>query len=526
MTEPKPKVKSKPFAVVTNRNEIVKMDVLSGYEVASRDIQNEFKNQYDVNQLARPKFDPEELNLLLLANVHHASCITVKSIDTIQDYSIVPLNDDYSESDKKILENFYNNLSDDFIEIFRAVTTDYLSTGYGTFELLKPYYNTNKPPFDINHIPSFTIRIAHDRTKYLQRVESKSCWFKAPGIIEDLDKDNDQFYDVWKNMGIDERLPFEKRASELVMFKGYNANDLWYGVPNAIPTVNNMESTLAIKDYNRTFYEHHGMPTGILMISGDYEEGETLDNGKTELEDMLEDSFDQLVENPGTILEIAIKGVNPENPPVVSFQPLNINNSEGSFNISLDRDRDEILSAHRVPPYRLGIMIQGSLAGNLGEESTEIYNTSVIEPTQRKLNALQNKFIIRDGFHIENLGFELQKLDTRDLISEVQISVSLFNMGVITPNQLILRFADYFGLETVDHPAMDAHYINGTAIDADIEIEDAVNDAMVNFADSAIEAIKGDSEVNERNDISESNRVSKTINSLKGFRSSFIASRK
>ena len=44
----------------------------------------------------------------------------------------------------------------------------------------------------------------------------------------------------------------------------------------------------------------------------------------------------------------------------------------------------------------------------------------------------------------------------------------MFEKGAITPNQIIRHFKDRFGLEEVDHPAMNAHYVNGRAIDIEI----------------------------------------------------------
>ena len=77
----------------------------------------------------------------------------------------------------------------------------------------------------------------------------------------------------------------------------------------------------------------------------------------------------------------------------IEFKRFECEVKEASFRLHRQDNRDEILAAHGVPPYRVGVAETGSLGGNTARESTEIYKRSVIEPRQEMLESMINKHI-------------------------------------------------------------------------------------------------------------------------------------
>src|SRR5690606_4544021 len=98
----------------------------------------------------------------------------------------------------------------------------------------------------------------------------------------------------------------------------------------------------------------------------------------------------------------------------VEFQRLAVDVKEASFRLFRQDNRDEILAAHGVPPYRAGIAETGSLGGSTAVESTEIYKMSVIEPRQSILENLFNRYILRSAFDVTDWRWKLAEIDTRD----------------------------------------------------------------------------------------------------------------
>ncbi len=176
----------------------------------------------------------------------------------------------------------------------------------------------------------------------------------------------------------------------------------------------------------------------------------------------------------------------------IEFKPLAVETKEASFRLYRTDNRDEVIAAHRVPPYRLGISETGSLGGTTATESIEIYKTSVIEPRQQVLEAAINKYILwatpeEGGFGATGWKFEFADIDNADETHDVDLLCKLFDKGAVTPNQIIKHFSKRFSLEVVDHPAMDAHYIGGYPIDMDVEpVPPEVNNVLRSLQDKLL----------------------------------------
>lgn len=118
-----------------------------------------------------------------------------------------------------------------------------------------------------------------------------------------------------------------------------------------------------------------------------------------------------------------------------------------------------------MDPYRIGVMQAGSLGGNTAIESKKNYKNGVIQPRQQLWEDAINQYIVEGAFGITDYRFVFNPIDLEDEESDLAIMKDLFQMAAVTPSQLIKTFGERFGLEPVEHPALDAHYLNGVPID-------------------------------------------------------------
>ena len=147
-----------------------------------------------------------------------------------------------------------------------------------------------------------------------------------------------------------------------------------------------------------------------------------------------------------------------------------------------------------MPPYRIGVNETGSLGGSTAVESTEIYKMSVIEPRQEMLEAAINRYIVWGAFKADDWEFKLAEIDTTDEKIDLEIIARLFGKGAITPNQIIRHFKDRFGLEEVDHPAMNAHYVGGRAIDIEEELIPSGEEGLLDEAEEVFQKYQSETE--------------------------------
>jgi len=264
-------------------------------------------------------------------------------------------------------------------------------------------------------------------------------------------------------------LQAEDRASEIIWFVNYTPRSDYYGLPDIIPALGAIWGDIARRDYNIAFFDNYGVPAYAIFVSGNFDPGEIDEEGRTEMEKMIEEHFAELAKNPHSTLILSIPTEGREEEVKIEFKALSTEVKEASFRLYRNDNRDEILSAHGMPPYRIGVNETGSLGGSTAVESTEIYKMSVIEPRQEMLEAAINRYIVWGAFKADDWEFKLAEIDTTDEKADLEIIASLFEKGAITPNQIIRHFKDRFGLEEVDHPAMNAHYVGGRAIDIEEE---------------------------------------------------------
>lgn len=454
----------KPFGVVTKQGRVVSQAVLDQYMIAGGSKQippDRFTSVYGEMGLVQPLYNPEALAKVMEINTYHYRCCKTKARDAAGlGWSIKALGEKGSTRGPvfKEIDAFFADLPETASQILDKVMLDYESVGYGALEMVRRDDDPEGKPVLLAHIPAHTLRIHADGIRFVQIRGSKKRWFKRIELPRDVHKDTGQVADL-------KSLPPEDRASEVIWFVNYTPRSDYYGLPDVVPALGAVWGDIARRDYNIAFFDNYGVPAYAVFVTGNFDPGDIDEDGRTDMEKAIEEHFSELAKNPHSILILSIPTEGRDEEVKVEFQPLSLETKEASFRLYRIDNRDEILSAHGVPPYRVGVNETGSLGGSTAVESTEIYKTSVIEPRQEMLEAAINRYIVWGAFQAPDWEFKLANIDTSDEKADLEVLSGLFEKGAVTPNQIIRYFKDRFGLEELDHPWMNAHYVAGKPID-------------------------------------------------------------
>lgn len=478
-TTPHPRVRNTSPAfigVATKGGSFVHADILDSFtakQESQQIIRESFKG---IHGLVEPLFDPVSLARHMEANTAHARAVRTKAQDVAgQGWELTPLVEEPSEEQLLLLEEFFEDLEEDIEEVLVQAMTDRESIGWLSIEIARLDKKPEGPVVLIKNIPAHTMRAHEDGKRFVQIRGGKRVWFKKASLTDiDVDKRSGAIHEAGT-------LPAEERANEVMWNNIYTARSDVYGVPDHIPAVGAILGDVARRDYNIVFFENFGVPAYAVFISGDYDPGEPeddegntqedIDGGavqvgslKTPLHRSIELHLQEIASNPHSVLLLSIPS-NEGGQVEVKFEKLAVEIKEASFRLYRMDNLKEVLSAHAMPPYRAGIAEAGSLGGSVAEQTDEIYRDGVLIPRQRMLERMMNRHVLR-SLEITDWSFDLLALNIEDESRELDFDIVLFEHGVATPNDLIRKYGNRFGVDAVDHPAMDAHYLNGTPLDA------------------------------------------------------------
>ena len=460
---------AKPYGFVTKSGRFVRQDVLDEYAAkdsnteASRRLSDTFAKNYGKQGLVQPLYNPEALARVLEINTYHSIACLTKARDTVgQGWALKPTVETPAEAQKVIAQEFFNRLGTSLENTLERVMVDFEAVGYAAMELVREGYSHDGAPLMLEHVPVHTLRAHKSGTKYCQIRGSRTRWFRAAGHEAEIHADT----------GAEPAtLAEDKRASELLWMVNYTPRSDFYGLPNHLPALGAIHGDIARRDYNIAFFANFGVPAYAVLVTGNFDPGDIDAQGRSELERVIETQFTELSKNPHSTLILTVPTMDPESKIEIEFKPLSVDIKEASFRLYRKDNRDEVLAAHGVPPYRAGIAETGSLGGSTAKEATEIYKMSILRPRKRDLEGLINRWVI-PYLGVTDWRFELREIDTADEAHDSAMLTAIFAMGGISPNGIARYYADQYGTEPVDHPAMDAHYVANVAIT--VELDDPV----------------------------------------------------
>lgn len=437
-------------AYVTKDGEVLPSSYLEQYAVAkngphSQQItEDRFNGAYTVDGLVEPIYNLEMLAQLLDLSTYHLRAVktkahdiaglgwTLEAVDGVKDPS-----EDEKARATALLDTIHPELS--LTELLDQFMVDYEATGQGYLEVLKDDAGVVT---GLEHVPAHTIRVHSSNKKFQQRRGNEKVWFARYGAAP-------------VDPATGEAAAGNTVANELINLKSYSPQSDYYGVPDVIPALGAILGDVKRQEYNISFFDNHAIPAYAVTVTGSNLDEDT--KGK------IRQFFQQDVKESrhSTLVLSAEHPEGPDAKPVsFHFEKLSTEVKEVSFTMFRHENRDEILSAHGVPPYRAGVVIEGTLGGSSANETTEIYKQSIVNPRKRRVEDRLTRVLLADGLGVTDWRIVLGELDTRDIDREVERMKILFEMGYYTPNGM----REHWGEEPSTQPGMDQHYINGRLV--------------------------------------------------------------
>lgn len=384
-------------------------------------------------------------------SVIHSACVYTKVQDSVGiGWKLVEVEGVKAvKSDYDLLYQFFNKVNDkeDITSVCKKVGTDYEGCGNGYFEIVRGVNAEAAKEVikHIYHISASSIRLCKDKERFIQRIGSNKVYFKQYGDTRDLDKDTGIF---------ENKIDPDKAANEIIQIKQYTHKSTYYGLPDWLPALYQMYGEMKEKEYNLDFFANYGIPAYAVIL-----EGMTFG---TEAKQEIAKYFETEVKNNPhkTMVFTLKKGA------TMTFEKLSTETKEASFRVFRKDNRDDVLTAHRVPPYRASIVEKGALGGAVAEDVDRIYLDSVINPRQKDFAWILNELIIKGGFEIAGYVFEFEDIDIRDRKTQAEIDKAYFQMGARTPNEILIAQ----GKDTYE--GGDIYYIPSTMVPVGGDIAD------------------------------------------------------
>jgi len=420
-----------------------------------------------------PPYDLSKLMAWLESNVTHNSCIRQKVQDSVGiGWHLEDVLDVESpDKEKKTLAEFFNkvNESEDIINVCKKVFLDYEACGNSYIEVVR---GTASDPNSraikaLYHVNATFVRWVNTYDKYLQQIGAKKVYFKLFGDERVMNKNTGKFESVSTPEDI---------ANELIQIKQYTPRSYWYGLPEWLPALLAMYGSMKEQEYNLDFFTNYGVPAYAVVLSGI--------TVKPEVEDSIKKYFETEVKaNPHKTMVFGL----PQGGEV-RFEKLSVETKEASFRIYRRDNRDDILTAHHVPPYRVGIVQQGQLGGTIAGDVDRIYLDSVINPRQRDFEWLINQLIVKEAFGIMGWAFRFNDIDIDDRTKMSDIDSKYLSIGVLTPNEIRKRIglATYTGGDTF-YMMGNLIPVGGEATAIEVPIEEGKADIKDYISDLEIE---------------------------------------
>ena len=369
--------------------------------------------------IIEPPFDLAKLMAWMDISVPHCACIQTKVQDCVGiGWHLEQEDDNSNPVVKDELEEFFNNVNDDedIISVAKKVMVDFEGCGNGYIEVAR---SADGRVNALYHVPAISVRVHKTKKLYVQRVGVKTVWFKKYG--------DDRVIDNETGLVAGDKISPEKLANEIVHLKQYTWRSAHYGLPDWLPALASMLGEMKEKDYNLNFFSSYGIPAyAVLLKNMDMTE---------EIEETVKKYFETEIKgNPHKTMVFSV----PSGGEIV-FEPLNVQQKEASFRVYKRDNRDDVLTSHRVPPYRAGIVVSGQLAGSVASETDRIYQTSIIEPKQRSFEWIINTMLIAKGFELKGWLFRFDDIVIDNRVQQAQIDQIYLTTGVINPNEVRVR---------------------------------------------------------------------------------------
>ena len=370
------------------------------------------------DEIAKP-FDAENGDLfsyfsgLTAKNAFHARCLRVKT-DCAVNLGINVLDGKEEAVNERLA--MVNEYGQAFAEVITKVALDFETTGNGFLEVVKNRGNTIE---ELYHCPAtlITLRPRGADSRFYYQNQGAKIRFQAylPGIKED-------------NM--------------LIHFSNYTQDSRHYGLPDWRGCVPDITLDYYAMLYNQKFFINSGIPDIAIIVEG----GTFSEEVEEEVVKFFQSNFTG-IDNAHKVLYLPIA----DQDVTVRFEKLAVDqkNRDGSFDLLRSRCRDNIISAHGVPPRLAGVSVAGALGGG-GETQGQlkIFKEITIEPRQN-LFELKLAPVLQE---MAGAKIEFKEMDVKIQEKDSEFYPAMVMAGILT-NDEAREALGYSTLEEEQTPA-------------------------------------------------------------------------
>jgi PBSX family phage portal protein len=393
---------------------------------SSKKIEDDIITGYNAFEVVLPPYNLDHLAKLYELNVHHKAAIDAKTANIVGlGYDFIPAHAAKKKMDKydgdkaqqyqRKLTDWKEDLmqhiktlndEDTLVEVLQKVWKDYESTGNGYIEISRS--DATGEIGYVGHVPATTIRIRRKRDGFVQIIANKAVFFR--------------------NFGKDDADPFGRDAnpSEIIHIKKYAPSSTFYGVPDIVAAKQAIAGNKFSADFNLDYFENKAVPRHVITL-----QGATINP--------------RLAKNILEFFETGLKGKNHRS----LFVPLPASSNEkkvefkidaveagiqdSSFNNYRKSNRDEILTAHRVPINKIGLPEGVSLA--VARDADKTFKEQVCGPEQDILEQKVNPIFVEIQGLQHLFDFHLNELTLTDENTQSQIDERRRKTGTETANE-------------------------------------------------------------------------------------------
>lgn len=313
-------------------------------------------------------------------NSYHSRCLRVK-VDCTVNLGI----DVIDGNEERVRErlNEVNEFGHSLIEVLTRVALDFEMTGNGYLEVVR---GKGGQAEELYHMPA-------------KQVYARPRGSDVPYRYKPVQGDPVPYHRF--------RLD-EKETHSLVAILNYTTESKYYGLPDWQGCASDIELDHYATQYNRQFFINSGVPDMAIVVEG----GAFDEATEKAVVEFVRSNFVG-VQNAHRILYLPIKDQNVN----IKFEKLaaDLKNRDMSFKDLRAQVRNNILSAHGVPPRLMGVMSSGQLGGS-GEVhgQLKIFKDITINPRQTLFEAKLAPVLQSMGI---NGKIQFRKLDT-DVLEE------------------------------------------------------------------------------------------------------------
>jgi len=361
--------------------------------------------------LVNPPFPPSTFLTLLESNPIFARCVRQIAIDVAGLGWSVQLKDGKKDNTAELerINAFltHPNPESSFRAVLKELLIDFGSVGWFGLEVIRDKVDGVA---EVYHVPAYTLKVHQDKNKYCQIRNTKKVWFKRFGYEKDITSKDGK-----------ETSGSADKANELIFHKNYYPRSDHYGAPDVLSAIGDVMGAISQRDYNLAFFRNFGMPSAIIILEGDWDEG-AIDVVKS----FVKNSTVGTENAHKTLVVTQPEGVTFTYKPLTSELP-----KDASFKGYEQERRSNIMIAYSMPPERIGVRLVGKLGGNVAEEATKIYIEGVVEPLQQDMEEIINEKLLRSEIY----QFKFNDIDLRNYSAEIEQHASMIAHGIEMPNQ-------------------------------------------------------------------------------------------